>query len=102
MAHCNQTTESVISITPFCLIQASTWACLVALLSSMICVRATSLAQHVFLPMDRSGNPFSDPFIQRIVNMDRAKLSAIPQMSDDAFLAPLASGDDTLGGPFHS
>ena len=98
----NQTKESIISKTPFRLIQVSTWACLVALLGSITCVRATSLAQHVFLPRDRSENPFSDPFIQRIVNMDRAKLSAIPRMSDDAFLAQLASGDDTLGGPFHS
>ena len=101
-AHSNQATESVIPKTLFRLIQVSTWACFLALLGSMTCVRATSLAQHVFLPMERSENPFSDPFVQRIINMDRAKLFGIPQMSDDAFLAQLASDDDTLGGQFYS
>ena len=91
----------MISKTHSSLIQVSIWTCLLALLASMSGARAISLAQHVFLPTQRSENPFSDPFIQRIINMDRAKLSAIPQMSDDAFLAQLATGDDTLGGQWH-
>ena len=60
----------------------------------------TSLAQSVFLPSDRSLNPFSDPFIQRIISMDREKLYAIPQMDDDDFLRQLSQDDDTLGGEF--
>ena len=52
----------------------------------------------VFLPSDRSLNPFNDPFIQRIINMDRDKLYAIPQMDDNEFLLQLMHNDDTFGG----
>jgi hypothetical protein len=58
----------------------------------------TTLAQTLFLPSDRSLNPFSDPFIQRIINMDRDKLYAIPPMDDNEFLLQLSRNDDTLGG----
>lgn len=52
----------------------------------------------VFLSSDRSLNPFSDPFIQRFMSMDRSQLYAMPPMSDADFLAALSSNDDTLGG----
>ena len=43
-------------------------------------------------------NPFGDSFVQRVINMDRTKLYAIPQMSDEDFLMELTNNDDTLGG----
>ena len=61
-------------------------------------VYATSIAHTVFLPSDRSLNPFSDRFIQRVINMDREKLFAIPQMDDAEFLLELSRNDDSLGG----
>ena len=61
-------------------------------------IHCTSLAQSVFLPSDRSLNPFSDRFIQRIISMDREKLYAIPQMNDNEFLLQLSQDDDTMGG----
>ncbi|CAF1131207.1 unnamed protein product [Adineta steineri] len=61
-------------------------------------VYATTLDHPVFLPTDRSLNPFSDRFIQRVINMDRQKLYNIPQMDDDEFLLELMHNDDTLGG----
>ncbi|CAF0856564.1 unnamed protein product [Adineta steineri] len=61
-------------------------------------VYATTLGHPVFLPTDRSLNPFSDRFIQRVINMDRQKLYNIPQMDDNEFLLELMNNDDTLGG----
>ncbi len=75
--------------------------CLMLTLAMTTNVCATSLAHTVFLPSDRSLNPFSDPFIQRIINMDRDKLYAIPQMDDNEFLSQLIRNDDTLGGRLH-
>ncbi|CAF4600665.1 unnamed protein product [Rotaria socialis] len=63
-------------------------------------VYANSIAHTVFLPSDRSLNPFSDHFIQRVINMDREKLFAIPQMDDAEFLVALSRNDDSLGGSF--
>ncbi|CAF3833673.1 unnamed protein product [Rotaria magnacalcarata] len=63
-------------------------------------VYATSIAHTVFLPSDRSLNPFSDQFIQRVINMDREKLFSIPQMDDAEFLLKLSRNDDSLGGSF--
>ncbi|CAF1458201.1 unnamed protein product, partial [Rotaria sordida] len=58
-------------------------------------IDTSSLAHTVFLPSDKSSNPFSDRFIQRIVTMDRKLLYTIPPMSDDQFLLELAQDIDT-------
>jgi hypothetical protein len=71
---------------------------LVSTLAMTTHVYATTLAHTVFLPSDRSLNPFSDTFIQRIINMDRDKLHAIPQIDDNEFLLQLTLNDDSLGG----
>lgn len=64
-------------------------------------VDATSLSHKVFLPSDRSLNPFSDPFTQKIINMDRHKLHGIPQVDDKEFLSKLANNDDILQSKFY-
>ncbi len=64
-------------------------------------VHATNFVHTVFLPSDKSLNPFSDPFIQRVVNMNRNKLYTIRPMDDDEFLLKLIHNDDTLGGELH-
>jgi len=65
-------------------------------------VHATSVAHTVFLPSDSSLNPFSDLFIQKVVNMDPKKLSAITQMDGNEFLfLQLMHNDDILVGELH-
>jgi hypothetical protein len=60
---------------------------------------ATSLAHTVFLPSDKSLNPFSDRFIQKIANMDRKKLNAIVEMDgNDLLLLQLMQNDNALDG----
>ncbi|CAM4857031.1 unnamed protein product [Rotaria socialis] len=71
--------------------------CLVFMVILATDVYANSIAHTVFLPSDRSLNPFSDHFIQRVINMDREKLFAIPQMDDAEFLVALSRNDDSLG-----
>ena len=76
------------------------WLCAALMVANIARSHGTSLAQSVFLPSDRSLNPFSDPFIQRIISMDRKKLYAIPQMDDNDFLLQLNQDDDTMGGKY--
>jgi len=59
-------------------------------------VNATSLAHKVFLPSDKSLNPFSDPFIQKIINMDRNKLHGIMKVDDKELFMKLMQNDDIL------
>jgi hypothetical protein len=73
---------------------------MILLVSITIEVQATSLAHNVFLPSDRSSNPFSDRFIQRVINMDRDKLYSIRPLTDEQFLSKLANGDDILSSKF--
>jgi hypothetical protein len=73
---------------------------MIHLISIPIKVQATSLAHNVFLPSDRSSNPFSDRFTQRVINMDRNKLYSIRPLTDEEFLSKLARGDDILSGKF--
>ena len=70
------------------------------LLTALIAVRGeyVSLAHSVFLPTDQSANPFSDRFVQRVINMDRNQLHSIPQLDDNQMLLQLVQNDDTLGG----
>ena len=70
------------------------------LLAAFVGVRGeyVSLAHSVFLPTDRSVNPFSDRFVQKVINMDRDQLYSIPQLEDNQMLLQLVQNDDTLGG----
>lgn len=77
------------------------WACCMLLVAMIDSGYASSLAHSVFLPSDRSSNPFSDPFIQQVTNMDRDKLYSIPQMEDNQFLFHLIKDDDILDSEFH-
>lgn len=61
-------------------------------------IDANTVSHPVFLSADRSLNPFSDPFIQLVVNMDRNKLHTISQIDDHEFLLQLSRNDDSLGG----
>ena len=61
--------------------------------------QATSLAHTVFLPSDKSVNPFSDRFIQKVVHMDRKRLNTIVQIDgDEVFLLQLMQNDRALDG----
>lgn len=62
---------------------------------------ATSLALQVFLPSDVSLNPFSDPFIQRMANMDRSELHRIIQLNDSEYALKLLQNNGMSYGKFN-
>ncbi len=70
---------------------------LIAVMTS--CAYATSLAHSVFLPSDKSSNPFSDRFVQKVAHLDRKKLNAIAEMNgNDLLLLELMQNDNALYG----
>ena len=75
------------------------WMRLILIAAMIINAYATSLAHTVFLPSDKSLNPFSGRFVQKVVHMDRKKLNAIAQMDgNDLLLLELMENDNALDG----